>query len=162
MTVVANILGKLIEDHFLLAQSEGLESRLLVPAPTEAVGQDLQELLQTQLPPKVTSLLFVNSKKSKPNEKRGWILAAGVTSKRIGSLAIISQPGQLSRIHESVVGSGGTVRQSFQDEWPWFRGDESNAFSFTEIFLPMIVKSWTDNQTDQAWISRFMQKMIHY
>lgn len=156
LPTTARVISDLIADYFKQVVGESSESRLLVPAPTESIGRNIQEILTQGLPAGVSSLLVVDGATDKPSEAKGWILPAGLTSKRIGSLVVITQPTQLSRIQESIVGSGGAVRQSFDDEWPWVRSDENELFSFPTLFVPAVISGWTENEADQAWIASFV------
>ena len=154
--LVAEVLSGLITRYFKRVAKEESESRLLVPAPTSNLGYKIQEILLNSLPVDIPSLLVVDTDKDPPSEEKGWISPVGLTSRRIGSMVILTQPGQLSRIQESVAGSGGTVRLAFRDEWPWLRDEESELFSFSDSVLPTIISNWTADPIEQEWLTRFL------
>ena len=127
MSLFTDTFAKLILEY-LNVDSE-LESRLLIPAPTERIGKSLQAKLCDLLPDNIPSFLIVDHE---VDEEKKWIVAEAITSKRIGKLVIIVQPGNVSRIPESVRGA---ITNSFNDEWPWNIDGELSAFSFQSHFI---------------------------
>jgi hypothetical protein len=143
--LIANTLSGITLRYLGEMTQSGFESRLLIPAPTASLGLRIQsrllELLQSDA---ANSFLIIDPKEEKPNEGKQWMLANGLTTKRIGSFVVVTQPGQLSRVQESVVGSGGAVKTSFNEEWPWITTSENSAFSFKNEFLPEVVRNWIE------------------
>lgn len=163
MSIVAKVLAHIVNEYFEGIASDDRESRLLIPAPTKRIGFQLQEiLLNSNISTESFLIIDSDSDDEKPDANKGWMHANGLTSKRIGSFIVISQPGQLSRIQESVVGSGGAVRQSFEDEWPWANGHEIELFSFEDVILPRIVDEWVSDQNSSEiyWIKNILLSAI--
>ena len=86
-------------------------------------------------PENIPSFLIVDHE---VDQAKKWIVAEAITSKRIGKLVIIVQPGNVSRIPESVRGA---ITNSFNDEWPWKLDGELSAFSFKNVLLPALIEN---------------------
>lgn len=103
-SLVAHVLADLVADYFRSARSTDRDTRVVVPGLTAAISEELHSAL---LASGIPSYLVVPRDGASPDRARHWIYAEGLTSKREGSFVGVSHPGQLSRIQESVLGSGG-------------------------------------------------------
>jgi len=135
MSLISDIFAETILDY--VTREGESDSRLLMPAPTEKIGRSLQRKLVELLPSDIPTYLVVDPSKNQPSEELGWISAEGITSLRLGSFVLIVQPGNISRIPESVMRA---ANASFNDEWPWSLAGESKHFSFKFSILPKIVE----------------------
>lgn len=152
MENVAQILTKLVSSYFETAKSGGRECRLAVPGLTPNISKVLHgALLERGIP----SYLIIPRSYSAPDPDRKWIYAEGLTSKRDGSFIAVTFPGQLSRLQDSIIGSGGACHQAFSDEWPWI-DDGLTTFRFKDEFLNEIINGWTNSEVDRQWISEFI------
>ena len=100
MSLFSDTFSDLILDYLNLSSDS--ETRLLVPAPTVKIGRSLQSKLREVLPAEIPSFLIVDGVLDKVDEDKGWIHPEGITTFRKGPMVIIVQPGNVSRIHESV------------------------------------------------------------
>ena len=133
MSFFANTLTVLIKDYLEVKNSsKDSKVRLLIPAPTAKIGIALQDNLFEKFP-NIPSYLVVDSKIDKPDKAKGWLSAGGITSIRLDSFVLITQPGQYSYVEESVTGA---INKSFSEGWPWLRKGESPSFSFRKKVLP--------------------------
>ncbi|MFL2482238.1 MAG: hypothetical protein ACJ0HZ_06555 [Woeseiaceae bacterium] len=131
------ILSEITADFYKKNIERDQESRLLIPAPTNGIAENLQDLILQKLKldgNDIPSYLVINDN-DKPDKEKKWIRSEGLTTLRQASFCTIVKPDQLSMIKESIVGeSGKTVSLSFSDSWPWDRTEEESIFSF-ETFL---------------------------
>lgn len=135
MSLFADTFCEIVLDY--LANEGNSDIRLLVPAPTHKIGYRLQEKLVKSLQSEIPAYLIVDSLQEKPCKEKNWITPEGITSLRLGSFVLIVQPGNVSRIPESVMRAANI---SFNDEWPWSVAGESESFSFKSAVLPSLVE----------------------
>lgn len=125
----AESLARLVESYYQQQKVGGAECRLVVPGLTERVSEDLHARLRSMHLP---SYLVVPEDQG-PDSASQRMHADGLTSFRLGSMIAVVYPGELTRIQDSIIGSGGAVRSTaFSDEWPWV--SEGNAhFDFNGV-----------------------------
>lgn len=154
MSQIAEILGDLVVRYFEHSASVGGECRIVVPGLTRHLAQEIQAHLRGMQKP---SYLVVDQDET-PDRQRQWMRADGLTTKREGSLIIVSYPGVLSLIQDSIRGSGGTIRsEAYSDEWPWLdNGNE--AFRFDGPFLDALLDKWCSDQGDRDWMREIILK----
>lgn len=156
MNVVASILESLVKQYYESVRSGGVDCRIAIPGLTTSIAHDLHSaLLKSELP----SLLVVPMSEL-PNADRRHLRADGLTSLRQGSMLIVACPGEMSRIQDSILGAGGTVRNvSFSDEWPWV--DEGNEyFRFAGAFSDAILDHWQAKGIDRAFLAKTMLAIV--
>lgn len=153
------ILGKAIEAYVLSAIAGGRDCRLVVPGLTKSIARQVHDYLKENLAPEIGSYLVIGDDDvDQPSEETGLIRAVGLTSKRIGSFVAIISPGQLIHIQDSIRGSGGAIRSlAFSEEWPWI-DNGSEPFRFDGPILNELVKLWSSDQGEQAWLREFTLK----
>ena len=146
MSLFSDTFADLVVDY--LNVNSDAETRLLVPAPTTKIGRSLQARLREVLPEEIPSFLIVDGVLDKVNKDKGWLRPEGITTFRKGPIVIIVQPGNVSRIPESVLRA---INSSFNDEWPWSLEGESPVFSFKHALLPKLVDrgSWSSVQDER-------------
>ena len=159
MNQVARVIAKIALEYVEASDEAGSETRLLLPGLTDAIAREVHSALSKR---KKRSFLVVPSDAdTPPDEERGLILADGLTSVREGEMLMVALPGQISRIQDSIIGTGGTVRsQAFSDEWPWVLDGENPSFSFSKAFLPELMKVWDVPDGCQSWLSSFISHTI--
>ena len=159
MNTVATVLAELASNYLKTSREADSETRLLLPGLTENIAEIVHGLLFAR--GERSYLVIPERSELTPNQKKGFILADGLTSLREGEMLIIAFPGQISRIQDSIVGSGGTVRgQSFSDEWPWISLGENPTFSFSEAFLPRLMAAWKAPATCESWLREFISQTL--
>ena len=147
---ISKTLSTLVQKYYGVLHQAGTDCRIVIPGITEQIAINLHLLLLKEgLPsylvvPKIGSL--------RPSEIDRRILAEGLTSLRQGSMIIITCPGELPNLQDSLVGAGGAIRSfTFQDEWPW--NDSANdSFNFENIFLGELLSEWSKDPLEKAKI----------
>lgn len=144
MRNVSNTLFKLITKYYLGLQQAGTDCRIVVPGLTKRIADDLHQLLIDGGYP---SFLVIPSKGDlKPSEMDRRVVAAGLTSLRHGSMIIVTYPGEIPNLQDSLIGAGGAIRSfAFSDEWPWVP-TANNAFRFEGPFLDTLISEWTNDK----------------
>lgn len=156
MLATSSVLGRLVEEYQKDAVVNGRESRIVVPGLTNRIALEIHEYLVSQ---KITSYLVIGDSQS-PDENRFWISPVGLTSKRIGSFVTVACPGQLSRIQDSIRGSGGTIRSVvYSEEWPWIDVG-SEAFRFDRLVLSRLASGWTESIEHCQWLIDFVSQCL--
>jgi hypothetical protein len=157
MSLFSDTFADLVLDYLNLSSES--ETRLLVPAPTAKIGRSLQVRLLEVLPAYIPSFLIVDGVLDKVDKDKGWLHPEGITTFRKGPIVIIVQPGNVSRIPESVLRA---INSSFNDEWPWSLEGESPAFSFKHALLPKLVDKglWSRVQDERDGIVALMGDYI--
>ena len=132
-------LASCINAWWLRVRPNSGDCRVVLPAPTTLVARCLhQALIELELP----SYLVTSGGKGSPlPSKMDRVLRAeAVTSIRDGSFVVVVEPGVLSKLQESIQGSGGGIRSlAIPDEWPWTNADAG--FDFFGDFLPVWMKA---------------------
>ena len=129
------------------------DTRLLVPAPTPQIANDVHALLLRRATDRYR-VYHVISDTRKPDKKRCRIRPSGLTSLRLGSFVAMVDPGQLTHIHDSIRGTGGSVRvEAFSDEWPWIDSG-MEPLQFDGPILQKLLENWglTVDHRDWKWI----------
>jgi hypothetical protein len=154
---VIESLFSLVKDYFDRVSSGGAECRVVVPGVTRQVATLLHErLLDGGLP----SFLVISLDMGDPDQATRTMYAPALTSVRQGPMIIVTSPGELANIQDSVVGSGGAVRSfAFSDEWPWV-DDGSEIFRFDGPFLARLAAHWTSQPIDQEWLSQTILSIV--
>lgn len=154
---VADVLYRLVAEYYASVTAGGVECRLVVPAVTEQVAISLQErLVAVGLP----SYLVIPKGTHSPSMQSRWIYAEGLTSVRQGAMIIVTCPGELANIQDSVVGTGGAIRSfAFSDEWPWL-DDGIDYFRFDDAFTQKLVDQWAKTEADRKWLSGTLAAMV--
>lgn len=147
---VAAALGACIVSWWQRVEPNSGSCRVVVPAPTARVATDLHvELLSLGLPSYLVTSGHVGA--PSPSESARVLRAEAVTSVRDGSFVVVVQPGVLSKLQESIQGSGGGIRSlAVPDEWPWAAADAG--FSFFADFFPQWIAAsgFPDAERDVA------------
>ena len=153
---IARVLAELLEENFKSHVVKNRDCRLLVPGLTSEIAGQLHKNLVKK---GVTSYLVIDENEE-PDKQLGRIRAVGLTSKRIGSFIVIVSPGQLAHIHDSIRGTGGTIRSTvFSEEWPWIdNGNEQ--FRFQGPVLNSLAEEWSDDQDQIEWIQKFTVGLV--
>jgi DNA phosphorothioation-dependent restriction protein DptH len=128
----------------------------VIPGLTEGIADQLHEALRAESLP---SLLIVPESVA-PSQVQGRLRAEGLTSLRHGDMIIIAWPGELSRIQDSVIGAGGTIRNfAFSDEWPWL--DDSNEyFKFDGPFVELLLDELGARGPDRDWLKTVILAIV--
>lgn len=157
MYYISIILGKTIEKYVSSAIDGERECRLLVPGLTPTIAEQMHQYLLENLPPSVPSYLIIRENIHSGDTPAGEIEANSLTSLRIGSFVIITSPGQLINVQDSIRGSGGPIRSvAFSEEWPWIDDVGSESFCFNGPVLSDIVEGLTSNKSEQEWLREFI------
>ena len=154
---IVQVLADLLEENFNSHKAKDRDCRILVPGLTGELARQLHEILFEK---ELTSYLVIGANEE-PSEQSGRIRAVGLTSKRIGSFIVIVSPGQLAHIHDSIRGTGGTIRSIvFSEEWPWIdNGNEQ--FRFAGPVLDQLTSTWSPDQAQKKWIHEFTLELVH-
>ena len=159
MNHVASVIAQIAFNYIEAGRDAGSETRLLLPGLTDVIAKEIHGALTAK--GKRSFLVVRDDGKSPPDKEIGHILADGLTSVREGEMLIVALPGQISRIQDSIIGSGGTVRgQAFSDEWPWILVGENPTFSFSKAFLPGLVNAWHAPTGSQSWLVKLISQTI--
>lgn len=161
MNYFALVLSEIISEYFKEIHSVQNECRLLVPALTNNVGQDVHRILLEQGYP---VYFVVDEYIDKVDEGKRFLTPEALTSVRIGSFIAIVAPYQLAKIHDSVRGSGGAIRsQAFSEEWPWVP-NENTSFDFYREILPRLMRHWYKEKpikkNDVDWFTIILENII--
>jgi hypothetical protein len=141
---VSNTLFKLITKYYLGLQQAGTDCRIVVPGLTKKIADHLHKLLIDGGYP--SFLVIPSNGDLKPSEVDRRVVAAGLTSLRQGSMIIVTYPGEIPNLQDSLIGAGGAIRSfAFSDEWPWVP-TANNAFRFEGPFLDSLISEWTDDK----------------
>ena len=151
---VSNTLALLITKYYLGLKQAGTDCRIVVPGLTTKIADNLHRTLidggypsYLVIPPKGTL---------KPSESSRQVVASGLTSLRHGSMIIVTYPGEIPNLQDSLVGAGGAIRSfAFSEEWPWVPAS-NHAFGFEGPFLDALVEQWT---TDKL-VCELLKKLI--
>lgn len=144
MRNVSNTLFKLITKYYLGLQQAGTDCRIVVPGLTKRIADDLHQLLIDGGYP--SFLVIPSNGDLKPSELERRVVASGLTSLRQGSMIIVTYPGEIPNLQDSLIGAGGAIRSfAFSDEWPWVP-TPNNAFRFEGPFLDSLISEWTDDK----------------
>lgn len=147
MNNVVEALSRLILKYYESIKAGGVDCRIAVPGLSESIAEGLHENLRLRGLP---SLLVVPQSIA-PSQSGARLRAEGLTSLRHGDMIIIAWPGELSRIQDSIVGAGGTIRNlAFSDEWPWV-DESSEYFQFHGPFVSELLVIWQAPATDEQW-----------
>jgi hypothetical protein len=154
MLLTSQILARLISECKPPRQNGVVEHRLVVPGLTHCVAREVQAELR-----RIGVRSFLATK-TDPDKDRQHLLPTSLTTMRIGSLVAIAEPGTLSEIHDSLHGSGGTIRSvAFSEEWPWIP-TANESFSFSHRFLPALVEIWKPSEEDRKWLLGFIARSL--
>ena len=149
---LSKILGQFVVKYQKEALELGRDSRLIFPGLTHNISHEIHGYLQEH---GITSYLVVGNEDI-PEKSKNWISADGLTSVRIGSFVAIACTGQMSKIQDSIRGSGGTIRSvAFSEDWPW-NDNGSESFSFKNKILEELIATWTVNEDEQEWLKEFI------
>lgn len=131
MSPIALSLADCIASFWSSVRDSSGDCRIVFPAPTKKVGRSLhEELLARGLP----SYLVLEGRETRPSEVEKTLFPDAVTSIRDGSFVCVVEPGALSRLQDSISGTGGGIRGlAVPDEWPW--RDNGPEFSFEGAFF---------------------------
>jgi len=148
MLEISRVLCELIKEYIESFRQKNMEWRLIVPGLTRKISHEIHEYLRLH---GIESYLVVGNE-TIPNQDNNWISPIGLTSKRIESFVAIASPGQLVHIQDSVLGSGGVIRDlPFGEEWPWI-DDGNESFRFDGPVLERLLSSWCKNETEKEWL----------
>lgn len=151
MCTLTGILANLIKEDHKADLDNKRESRLIVPGLTEDIADALHEDLKADKD--ITSYLVDGEK---PDKTEKHISPGGLVSIRYGSYILVTYPGQLAQLPESMRGAGGPIRsEAFSEDWPW-NDDGAEAFSFTGKVLDVLVGKWGGSDDDQQWLREFV------
>lgn len=158
MTPAAEALADCIQEWWTRIQPSSGDCRVVVPAPTLALGLATHNcVLGRGLPS-----FFVTSGRAsspQPSERSRVLRAEAVTSVRDGSFVVIVEPGELSKLQESIQGSGGGIRGlAIPDEWPWVEAD--SGFDFFLNFFPRWAVSAQYPSDEMAVAKGLLRKAI--
>jgi hypothetical protein len=147
---ISKTLSTLVQKYYGVLHQAGTDCRIVIPGITEKIAINLHLLLLKEGLP--SYLVVPKNGSLRPSEIDRRILAEGLTSLRHGSMIIITCPGELPNLQDSLVGAGGAIRSfTFQDEWPW--NDSANdSFSFENIFLAELLSEWSKDPLEKAKI----------
>lgn len=141
---VSNTLFKLVTKYYLGLQQAGTDCRIVIPGLTKKIADNLHQLLIDGGYP--SFLVIPSNGDLKPSEVDRRVVAAGLTSLRQGSMIIVTYPGEIPNLQDSLIGAGGAIRSfSFSDEWPWVP-TANNAFRFEGPFLDTLIAEWTEDK----------------
>ncbi len=155
--VISHVLGELLRQHFQASRKGDRDCRLLGPGLTRRIAGEMHDYLRAE---GITSYLVIGQGE-KPCKEKCWLRADALTSKRIGSFVVIAVPGQLTRIQDSIRGSGGTIRSPvFSEEWPWVDGEGSESFFFNGPVLHELTQHWSDDKREQDWLKEFTLSLL--
>ena len=66
----------------------------------------------------------------------------------------------MSKIQDSIKGSGGTIRsETYSEEWPWI-DNKSDSFKFNGVVLDKLLSNWTEDEKEQEWLREFVLKCL--
>lgn len=156
MNNVARVLCQLVVEYHESVKSGGVECRVAIPGLTDSIAGQLHEALRAAGLP---SFLIV-PEGMQPSEADFRLRAEGLTSLRRGDMIIVAWPGELSRIQDSVIGAGGTIRNfAFTDDWPWL--DDSNEyFQFHGPFVSALLDTWGASGPDREWLKTLIAGVL--
>ena len=158
MNLFAKILADVIFNYVTVEHQLDAEKRLIVPAPTGSIGRVLQEILAERLPYTIPTYLVIDPANDDTSEENKKLAPEGVASVRIGTCIFIVQPGNMSRINESVRRASDT---SFRDDWPWSVVNELPAFSFKGIMSRLVLEGeWANTEIEQNLIAKLLVEEI--
>ena len=127
MSVISSLLGKLIKKYQEDANNAERASRLVLPGITSNIASEIHSDLMKNSD-FVSYLVVDKDGDLAPDERNNLITPKGLTSKRLDSFVAITNPNQLSKIPDSIKGSGGSTRsEQYSEEWPWI--DNKSVFN---------------------------------
>ena len=116
---IALALADAISGYMQTAVASERDTRLLVPAPTMRIADEVHAIVHRGATGRYGAYHVISDSRQ-PDRLTQRIRPSGLTSLRLGSFVAIVDPGQFAHIHDSISGSGGSVRVvAFSDEWPW-------------------------------------------
>ena len=156
MSDIASILVEIIKEYHKNAISNDRGSRLVLPGITTNIANQIhKDLLDEE---GFTSYLVVSEEEANEDEKR--ISPMGLTSQRTDSFIAIACPDQMSKIPDSIKGSGGATRSDqYTEEWPWI-DNKSDSFKFNGVVLDKLLSNWTEDEKEQEWLREFVLKCL--
>ena len=158
MTTIASILVELIIKYHENALLNERGSRLVLPGITTNIAKKIHKDLLDLGNEKFNSYLVVNDDLA--NENDYWISPMGLISLRSDSFIAITCPNQLSKIPDSIKGSGGATRSDqYTEEWPWI-DNKSDSFKFNGVVLDKLLSNWTEDEKEQEWLREFVLKCL--
>lgn len=148
MTVspAAQALAECIHSWWDKVRPSSGDCRVVAPAPTVALGIALHKALTDRGLP---SFLVSSGRPGapQPSEQDRVLRAEAVTSVRDGSFVVVVEPGELSKLQDSIQGSGGGIRSlAIPDEWPWAPADAG--FDFFADFFPKWIRASSYPETE--------------
>lgn len=156
MSTVASVLNRLVQNYSAGVKAGGVECRIVVPGLTPLIAEELHSALCAAALP---SFLVVPPT-VEPSKASRKLRPEGLTSLRHGDMIIIAWPGEISRIQDSIIGAGGTVRAfSFSDEWPWI-DDGNEYFRFDGPFIEELLDEWQIGADDREWFKVVISKVL--
>lgn len=156
MNTIARVLDRLIRGYHTAVKAGGVECRIVVPGLTPSIAEALHSALCAAGLP---SFLVVPTS-MEPSRGSRKLRPEGLTSLRHGDMIIIAWPGEISRIQDSIIGAGGTVRTfTFSDEWPWI-DDGNEYFLFDGPFIEALLDEWQLGQDDRHWFKKVIEKLL--
>ncbi len=161
---VARALARLAVDHAREQLGAGREVRLIFPAPTRTFAVKLHAYTRKFVAGSpglsLPCYLVVPTGKNASRDE-GHVHPAGLTSLRIGSFIAVLEPGQLSRLQDSVRGTGGAQRGlAIPEEWPWV-DDGLEAFRFNGPVMDRVLGEWlpgAENGEERDWLRTLVIK----
>jgi DNA phosphorothioation-dependent restriction protein DptH len=164
MNNISQTLFHLVKEYYLSldGQSNGdIQCRIVVPGLTPSIGEKLHRLLLADDLP--SYFVIPSGGVVKPSEEFKFVEAAGLTSLRQGSMIIVTYPGEISNLQDSLVGAGGAIRSySFMDEWPWVESQNTN-FKFKSKFLDQMLMGWTTDPVERIILNQIIcEGLIKY
>ena len=156
MSDISSILVELIKEYHKNAISNNRGSRLVLPGITTNIANQIhKDLLDEE---GFTSYLVVSEEEANEDEKR--ISPLGLTSQRTDSFIAIVCPDQMSKIPDSIKGSGGATRSDqYTEEWPWI-DDKSESFKFNGVVLDKLLLRWTADEKERDWLRKFVLECL--
>ncbi len=162
MSDIASILVELIKVYHKTALSNNRGSRLVLPGITTNIAKKIHKDLLDE--DEFTSYLVVSEEEVNEDEKSNidekCISPMGLTSLRTDSFIAIVCPDQMSKIPDSIKGSGGATRSDqYTEEWPWI-DDKSESFKFNGVVLDKLISRWTADEKEQDWLRIFVMECL--
>ncbi|MED5580052.1 MAG: hypothetical protein VX794_08465, partial [Nitrospinota bacterium] len=158
MATIASILVDLIIKYHENALLNERGSRLVLPGITTNIANNIHKDLLDYGNEKFNSYLVVEDDLA--NEDDYWISPNGLISLRSDSFIAITCPNQLSKIPDSIKGSGGATRSDqYTEDWPWI-DNKSDSFKFNGVVLNKLLSNWTEDEKEQEWLREFVLECL--
>jgi hypothetical protein len=140
MLIISELITNRIKEFYNMKIEQGFDCRILLPGLTNRISKEIHQAL---LDSHIKSYFIVNNKE----EADGFdevILPGHLTSLRKGSFISICNPGTIPFIHDSIKGTGGTIKDiALDDDWPW-DSKESDFFGFDSMYSEWLQKTGID------------------